>query len=440
MENKHYINQQFDGFFKESFENFEPELPQGTWENIDQSVSQSVSATVAGSAKVFSSVFLKMLAVLLPLAGAIYVVTRQNDTSPKQTTQPVLSLEQQTLAEPSGEHQTASEVEKDIETNYSNDKIKSTAVDSKKVIPESGSTATASRNSNALPKNQTSRTVTDMQPPVSNTNANLPKENPGEHVASKNNSLGFVFTVSRTDVCTDENIEFNTTSAGFDRYRWDFDDGHYYDQHTAGKVTHKFDKAGWYNVTLLGYKGTHTQRYSVRLRVIKPMAYFVVKAEQAPKLQFVNQSTHAQQYEWDFGDHSISREANPSHIFEADTKLWVRLIARNGTCADTFSLEVNTNSHAANEDKALQIPNVFTPNQDGINDEWGLIHLEGELRITVLDRSGRKIFEAADAGKKWNGTDVYGKECPSGDYFYIIHCKSNDGRETTRTGLIKLMR
>lgn len=72
----------------------------------------------------------------------------------------------------------------------------------------------------------------------------------------------------------------------------------------------------------------------------------------------------------------------------------------------------------------LIIPNVFTPNQDGSNDEYfitgkGII----EYNIVIVNRWGEVVFESEDITQKWDGT-TGGKLCHDGSYFYIIRAKS----------------
>jgi gliding motility-associated-like protein len=73
------------------------------------------------------------------------------------------------------------------------------------------------------------------------------------------------------------------------------------------------------------------------------------------------------------------------------------------------------------------IPNYFTPNGDGISDEWGpdcTINYK-KLTYTIIDRYGRTIGEFK-FGQKWDGK-YKGQELTSGDYWYVI--KLNDPKD-----------
>jgi gliding motility-associated-like protein len=66
-------------------------------------------------------------------------------------------------------------------------------------------------------------------------------------------------------------------------------------------------------------------------------------------------------------------------------------------------------------------PNIFTPNNDGINDIWEIPSLNSYLqcRVDIYDRSGRIVFHSTGYGKPWDGT-INGKPLPIGTYYYII--------------------
>ena len=72
----------------------------------------------------------------------------------------------------------------------------------------------------------------------------------------------------------------------------------------------------------------------------------------------------------------------------------------------------------------LEIPNVFTPNQDGAND---LYTVKGkgitEYNIVIVNRWGNVVFESDDITNSWDGTSK-GTPCVEGVYFYKINAKS----------------
>ncbi len=89
---------------------------------------------------------------------------------------------------------------------------------------------------------------------------------------------------------------------------------------------------------------------------------------------------------------------------------------------------------------SLTIPNVFTPNADGLND---LFYIEGinisAINIQIFNRWGQLIFETNDINKSWNGKSPNGIDCPPGAYFYTITAR-NSLREKVFSGTITLLK
>ncbi|MEI6820720.1 MAG: gliding motility-associated C-terminal domain-containing protein [Bacteroidota bacterium] len=65
--------------------------------------------------------------------------------------------------------------------------------------------------------------------------------------------------------------------------------------------------------------------------------------------------------------------------------------------------------------KELKIPNVFTPNGDGVNDYFVINNLEtcSSAQLKVCDRNGRVVFETNSYHNEWDGHGL-----PDGVYFY----------------------
>jgi gliding motility-associated-like protein len=71
--------------------------------------------------------------------------------------------------------------------------------------------------------------------------------------------------------------------------------------------------------------------------------------------------------------------------------------------------------------KKLRIPNIFSPNGDGINDTWAIQNIDTYplATVKVFTRSGRVVFESKTLGIAWDGT-LNGKAVPVATYYYVI--------------------
>ena len=90
-----------------------------------------------------------------------------------------------------------------------------------------------------------------------------------------------------------------------------------------------------------------------------------------------------------------------------------------------------------------EIPNIFTPNGDGINDTFNFsIVGASDVSFTIYNRWGNIIQNSTLASHtyiSWDGHTTSGEACGEGVYFYTLSYKAN-GDVITRKGFITLMR
>ena len=88
--------------------------------------------------------------------------------------------------------------------------------------------------------------------------------------------------------------------------------------------------------------------------------------------------------------------------------------------------------------KFPEIPNTFTPNNDGIHDFWEIKYLftyPGN-KVQVFTRTGQKVFESKGYAKPWDG-NMNGKSLPFDTYYYII--EPGSGRKPI-TGYVTIVK
>jgi len=89
----------------------------------------------------------------------------------------------------------------------------------------------------------------------------------------------------------------------------------------------------------------------------------------------------------------------------------------------------------------LDIPNAFSPNGDGINDQFkirvtGYFKLDG---LKIFNRWGQLVFETRDLSNEWNGT-IKGNPLAIGTYYYVIEGLDVEGKRFRRSGSVTLIR
>jgi gliding motility-associated-like protein len=141
---------------------------------------------------------------------------------------------------------------------------------------------------------------------------------------------------------------------------------------------------------------------------------------------------------WSYGNGltSVITGSNPlagvSTIYQSAGSYTVLLIitqvAGTSTCVGTASTVVNVDLPSS-----LSIPNVFTPNGDGVNDVFMLQTVNiTEVNCQIFDRWGVKMYDVnSEKGNiSWDGKNLGKKEVPAGTYFYILTAKGLDGKDT----------
>ncbi len=94
---------------------------------------------------------------------------------------------------------------------------------------------------------------------------------------------------------------------------------------------------------------------------------------------------------------------------------WYWLEVSNSECSDIDSVYIEFYERV----DAI-VPNIFTPNGDGFNDEFKPEFGEvDDYSLTIYNRWGQKIFETTDPTKGWNG-DINGNPAVDGTYFFVV--------------------
>lgn len=154
-------------------------------------------------------------------------------------------------------------------------------------------------------------------------------------------------------------------------------------------------------------------------------------------VEFVNLSSNADNYFWNFGDGQFSSEFSPTHFYNQEGFYTVTLISStNVNCADTFSLGL----YRVTNVQQVLIPNAFTPNNDGLNDVLEIVLYGVEsYQIEIFDRWGKFIFANASATDFWDGT-INGQPVQEGVYVYKLRFPNPDGTFSDQSGTVTIYR
>jgi len=160
-------------------------------------------------------------------------------------------------------------------------------------------------------------------------------------------------------------------------------------------------------------------------------------------ISFTSLSAGASNLIWNFGDTSSQANntsvlINPTHTYLDSGKYCIWLYAYNAGCVDSIDHCLTINEACS---LPANIPNVFSPNDDGINDLF-TIKSSGltTLICTLYNRWGMLIYEYDAVKTGWDGHSFSDNKAPDGTYFYILKATCTDSKVTQGNGFLQLVR
>ena len=218
---------------------------------------------------------------------------------------------------------------------------------------------------------------------------------------------------------------------------WDFGNG----QTGSGKEkqTVFYDSAGAYNVSIfINSNTTITRQGYIKVHSTPRARFFWSDSLELGSytVTFVNVpqavDTVLFQYEWQFEDGSMGNTRALIHSFPqaGDSRVRLRVTHPEG-CLDQWSDIVTVKD-------SLYCPNVFTPNDDGVNDYF-IVSSNGVTvySIQIFSKSGVLVYKAEAPIILWDGRNLSGQKLLPGTYYYIIRTASGSGR-FEKSGFVEL--
>ena len=140
---------------------------------------------------------------------------------------------------------------------------------------------------------------------------------------------------------------------------------------------------------------------------------------------YSNPTPAAQFYKWSIYHSSeliVTRnDKDIRYTFSEPGAYRVVCSVNNAICASD-SMEVTV----AVAESYLAVPNVFTPNGDGKNDEFRVAYRSlRDFHIWVYNRWGKLVYESTDPAKGWDG-NINGRPAAEGAYFYVVRAMGTD--------------
>jgi gliding motility-associated-like protein len=145
---------------------------------------------------------------------------------------------------------------------------------------------------------------------------------------------------------------------------------------------------------------------------------------------------------WNMGNGDIFNGPSVSYYYTVPGNYIITLTAIDNACNNTATISNNL-FFAGNVVTEVVIPNVFTPNGDGVNDLFATHDVDGtaEYHMIIYNRWGRKVFETTDSSEFWNGRVNDGSEAETGVYYYQVKYRDVcQQEEVIKSGFVTLAR
>lgn len=129
-------------------------------------------------------------------------------------------------------------------------------------------------------------------------------------------------------------------------------------------------------------------------------------------------------------------DADLRYVFNetGDYKVTLTVTNSTGSCSHSDSLTVKVSSSFIN------VPNVFTPNGDGQNDQFRVSYRSiADYKILLYSSWAGRVYTSTDPAQGWDGR-VGGKLAPPGVYYYLISATGTDGKKFKLKGNVNLLR
>lgn len=165
-------------------------------------------------------------------------------------------------------------------------------------------------------------------------------------------------------------------------------------------------------------------------------------AEAIPEYTLTPEKVTNAAYLWNFGDGRFSTDEVVSHVYKkrGSHPVTLTVTGANGCQAkETSKIEVEN-------DYNLFAPNAFTPNGSGPSQSESfipaalLVMTDVQFKMSIYDRSGKKIFESSRIDNPWNGINATnGTKCALGAYIWRVEINLPNGGKDEYMGSVTLL-
>lgn len=239
-----------------------------------------------------------------------------------------------------------------------------------------------------------------------------------------------------SEACTESDVTITIPplNTGY-TYNWDLGDGNTLMGYEIDSIIHRYSASGCYDVTLstvtdFGCFGQKLFKCAIKI-LDQPTADFTSDPTNPSNVNNIlllqDASIGAETFTWYIEDDTIIdlgefyREFKEYPGYE-DVKLVV--ISPEG-CVDSLTRTFNWE-----EETLIYYPTAFSPDEDGINDEFRIVGeaiSDENFDLTIFNRWGEQVFRSIRKDRCWDGKSVDGTYAPMGSYPFVLRYMDEQG-------------
>jgi gliding motility-associated-like protein len=244
--------------------------------------------------------------------------------------------------------------------------------------------------------------------------------------------------------CSKDTVSFTHPGGNrVNRWQWSLDEGQASPLQNPVALYTQFNTPK--NIELIVSNGFCSDTTTATIQLINYLkAGFEVLEDQCPNEPIVLRNTsqgRQLQYWWTFGNGTSSVVETPAPIYDAPLRTipyWIDLnVTDSFGCTDAIRKRILVYNSCF-----VDVPNAFTPNNDGRNDRFHVLNAVKALNFefAVYNRWGQLVFKSNNWKEGWDGR-IGAMDQPTGVYVWFTRYTERDtGKSVFRKGTVLLMR